>query len=41
MTICAGVLDPPTGLRTVAAWWISEASDYHERPDVREYATEP
>jgi hypothetical protein len=41
MTICAGVLDPPTGLRTVAAWWISEASDYHERPGVREYATEP
>jgi hypothetical protein len=41
MSICAGVLDPPTGLRTVGAWWVSEASDYHERPAVREWATEP
>jgi hypothetical protein len=41
MAVCAGVLEPPTGLRTVAAWWVSEAGDYHPRPDVREYATEP
>ena len=40
MSICAGTLDPPTGLRTVAAWWVSEASDYHLRPDVLEHATE-
>jgi hypothetical protein len=41
MTICAGALDPPTGLQTVGAWWVSEASDYHERPAVREWDTEP
>jgi hypothetical protein len=40
-SICAGVLEPPTGLRTVAAWWVSEASDYHRRPDLPEHATEP
>ena len=38
--ICAGTLDPPTGLTTVRAWWISEASDYHPRPDVPEFDTE-
>jgi hypothetical protein len=27
-SICAGMLDPPTGLRTTSAWWLSEASDY-------------
>jgi hypothetical protein len=36
MSICAGSLDPPTGLRTVEAWWTSEASDYHQRPDLPE-----
>lgn len=40
-SVCAGVLDPPTGLRTVAAWWVSEASDYHARPDLPEHDTEP
>lgn len=40
ISICAGTLDPPTGLRTVAAWWVGEASDYHERPDLPEVATE-
>jgi hypothetical protein len=29
-SICAGTLDPPTGLRTVAAWWTSTRSDYFE-----------
>lgn len=29
--ISAGTLDQPTGLRTTAAWWVSEAGDYHER----------
>ncbi len=27
-SICAGVLDPPTGLRTTSAWYLDEASDY-------------
>ena len=40
LSICAGVLDPPTGLRTVEAWWVSEASDYHPRADLPERATE-
>ena len=40
LSICAGTLDPPTGLRTSEAWWISQASDYHTRPDLPESATE-
>jgi hypothetical protein len=40
LSICAGTLEPPTGLRTVRAWWVSEASDYHERPQVEERARE-
>lgn len=39
-SICAGTLEPPTGLRTVETWWVSEASDYHERPPVTEHVTE-
>lgn len=39
-SICAGTLDPPTHLRTTQAWWVSEASDYHTRPDLPEHATE-
>ncbi len=39
-SICAGTLDTPTGLRTTQAWWTSQASDYHSRPDVPEMATE-
>lgn len=39
-SICAGTLDPPTGLRTTAAWWVSQASDYHVRPDLPELQTE-
>jgi len=39
-SICAGTLEPPTHLRTVEAWWVSEASDYHERPGLPEHATE-
>ena len=36
--IAAGSLDGPTGLRTVKAWWCSEAGDYYERPaGVEEY----
>ena len=39
-SICAGTLDPPTGLSTTQAWWTSQASDYHVRPDLPESATE-
>jgi hypothetical protein len=39
-SVCAGTLDPPTGLRTSEAWWVSQASDYHRRPDLPEHATE-
>lgn len=38
VSIAAGTLDQPTGLRTTAAWWVSEAADYHERqPGLIEY----
>ncbi|RYP85022.1 GFA family protein [Nocardioides guangzhouensis] len=39
-SIGAGTLEPPTGLRTVEAWWTSQASDYLTRPDLPERATE-
>ena len=39
-SICAGSLDPPTELTTVQAWWISQASDYHSRPQLPELETE-
>ena len=31
VSIAAGTLDQPTGLRTTTAWWVSDAADYHER----------
>jgi hypothetical protein len=31
LSICAGTLDPPTGLRTTKAWWLIHASDYFTR----------
>ena len=40
LSICAGTLEPPTDLRTVEAWWTSEASDHHERPELPERAEE-
>jgi hypothetical protein len=40
ISICAGTLNPPTGLRTVQAWWVSQASDYHSRPALPERDTE-
>jgi hypothetical protein len=40
ISICAGTLTPPTGLRTVQAWWVSQASDYFVRPDLPELDTE-
>ena len=39
-SICAGTLQPPTHLTTVAAWWTDEAGDYHVRPDLPEWTTE-
>lgn len=32
LSIAAGTLEVPTGLRTTTAWWVAEASDYHQRP---------
>ena len=29
MSITAGTIDPPTGLRTSVAWWMAEHGDYH------------
>ena len=40
ISICAGTLDPPTDLKTVRAWWTSEASDYHVRTALPEFRTE-
>jgi len=40
ISICAGTLNPPTGLTTVEAWWVSQASDYFPRPELPERATE-
>jgi hypothetical protein len=31
VSIAAGTLDQPTGLRTVKAWWVAEAGDYFDR----------
>ena len=42
LTITAGSIDPPTGLRTTSAWWVATASDYHVRPEgLEEYDYEP
>ena len=39
LSICAGTLDEPTGLRTSHAWWMAEHGDYHTpEPDVEEFA---
>jgi hypothetical protein len=40
ISIAAGTLEPPTGLRTAEAWWVSQASDYFTRPDLPERETE-
>jgi hypothetical protein len=41
ISICAGTLDTPTGLRTTQAWWTRDAADYHDRPTgVVEFDTE-
>jgi hypothetical protein len=41
VSIAAGTLDQPTGLRTVKAWWVAEAGDYFDRAaGVEEFAYE-
>lgn len=40
LSICAGSLEPPTGLTTVEGWWASQAADYFTRPDLPERCTE-
>lgn len=40
LSICAGTLEAPTGLTTTDALWVSHASDYFTRPDLREHDTE-
>jgi hypothetical protein len=38
LSICAGTLDQPTGLRTSSAWWMAEHADYHTpEPNVNEF----
>ena len=38
LSICAGTLDQPTGLRTSSAWWMAEHADYHTfEPHVDEF----
>jgi hypothetical protein len=33
ISIAAGTLEAPTGLRVVSHWYVSQASDYYEIPD--------
>lgn len=33
VSISAGTLDGPTGLRVVSHWYVSQAGDYYELPD--------
>jgi hypothetical protein len=33
ISVSAGTLDPPTGLRVVSHWFVSQAGDYYELPD--------
>jgi hypothetical protein len=33
ISIAAGTLDQPTGLRTAAHWFVTQAADYYELPD--------
>jgi len=40
LSICAGTLQPPTGLVTTDAIWVSQASDYFSRADLPEHETE-
>jgi hypothetical protein len=33
VSIAAGTLDEPTGLRTTAHWFVAQAGDYYDMPD--------
>jgi hypothetical protein len=33
VSIAAGTLDPPTGLRVARHWFVSQAGDYYELPE--------
>jgi hypothetical protein len=33
ISIAAGTLDPPTGLRIIGHWYTHQASDYYDIPD--------
>jgi hypothetical protein len=33
VSIAAGTLDEPTGLRVIAHWYVSQAGDYYELPE--------
>jgi hypothetical protein len=33
ISIAAGTLDPPTGLRVASHWFVSQAGDYYDVPD--------
>ena len=33
ISIAAGTLDPPTGLRVAGHWFVSQTADYAELPD--------
>jgi len=38
VSICAGPLDPPTGLETTKVVWTAEVSDYHiPQPNLNEF----
>lgn len=42
ISIAAGTLEQPTGLRTASAWWTAEAADYHDLdPSIVHHAYEP
>ncbi|MGB5952181.1 MAG: GFA family protein [Ornithinimicrobium sp.] len=42
ISISAGTLDQPTGLRTTEAWWVQEAADYHQlAPGLIDHPLEP
>jgi hypothetical protein len=39
VSITAGSIDQPTGMRTTAAWWMAEHGDYHTpQSDVIQYS---
>ena len=38
LSIAAGSVDQPSGLRTTVSWWTAEIADYHhQQPGLREY----